>query len=68
MPTLTELKESLKVAKSKVTRFGNEISIIIAEGDNTDHISKFVSKLKQAFGDFLDLHDQVVEENESSDI
>ena len=68
MPTLEEFKESRKVAKSKVTRFGNQVSRIIAEGGNTDPISELVSKLKQAFGDFSDLHDQVVEEDKSSDI
>ena len=50
MPVLEDLKDSWKIAKSKVTRFGNQVSTIIAEGDSTAPLMELVVKLKQAFG------------------
>ena len=45
MPTLEDLKESRKVAQSKVTRFGNQVSRIIAEGGNSSSSSSSSSIL-----------------------
>ena len=48
MSPLDDLKASHTTAKSRVTRFGNQLSRLIAEGESTVSFDELVIKLKQA--------------------
>ena len=61
MPDLSDIKKSRGVAKGKVTRLSNRISLLIAEDDDLAEIPALAKQLKLAFEEFASLHEQVVD-------
>ena len=59
MSPVEDLQKGRTIAKSKVTRFGNQLSRLIAEGDKTTPFDELSVKLMQAFAEFSEFHEKL---------
>ena len=66
--TLSDRKNSRKVCKTRLTKLGNKICIIIVEGDKLADIPYLITQFQAAFADFSTEHEEVVKLDEDNDM
>ena len=60
MADIKALKLKRRGAKARLTRFGNVLQILIDEGRPKEEVSDFFAKVKQAYNEVQEAHDNYI--------